>query len=385
MPPSMQLAHSQGAGNGPPLGRLLDDLDRRSAHMAIHVRAVRFGEGVAKWPADRPLGSIEARARFDGAAFIVESATTDHARGAVVAETLAFDGRRTYSRGNHSPGWLLVSRSAPMPANLEHLGFADQSGRSLIDGMAGGESLVDLLGAAAEIDRAMVDGATRVTFVRRDGDGAPMPHERFELVVERAPRSAEDGDPDDPTGTARFSEFVETSFSGEPSDSAIETQRRVRRAVRWGDFDGVWLPAESEHRLEQRQPNGRLMSTRVEVSVIEARRVDPDEVRAAIASFAAPRPGETVFETDLRLQFRIGETRFTLAGAHYEAEAPLLEIPDGGAAQLIAGARRLDGGAETPGWGGALEGPVPGDTIRWLQLAIGAAFVGLGVVIWRRG
>lgn len=374
---------------GPPLARLLDGLDPRSAHLAMRIRAARFGDGLATWPADRPLSSIDATARFDGDAFIIESTTTDHTRGDLaVTETLAFDGHRAFSRADHSPGWLLVSHSAPLPAEMQHLGFLDQSGRWLVDNLADGASLSSALASGMEIGRTFDGGAVHVTFVRTDAEGAALPRERFELTIEPDPMHAVEVDVSGATATprrVRIGNLAATSFSVEGGAVASETRRQQMHATRWDDFDGISLPASSEHRLEQWQPNGRVQSSRVDFRVIDAHLADPADVRREIAAFAEPRVGETVFETDLRLQFRVGERRFTLAGARYEAAMPLQTIPVESVVDLVAAARRVDGGTR---WSSAPRREPDldrtGDLRRWIQLGFGAAFVAVGVWIWRR-
>lgn len=372
----------------PALAHLLDGLDPRSRDLALRVQTERFGGGLPNWPGDRPFHSVVATARFAGDAFIIESVTTDLTRGnATTAETIAFDGERSFSRAQHSEGWLLVSRLAPLSPDLQHLGFIDQSGRGMGFLAADRRWLAEDLARAIELERSVRDGVLHVAYTFPQPDGTASRRGRFEIAMEHAPpptggvadAAAAQGD--------RMVAFGDQSFSVEPGEAPVETRRGGMRALRWESFDGVALPVECEYRVEHRQPGGHVASNRVSFRILEARRSSPEEVHAAIDAFAQPRAGETVFETDLRLQYRVGERRFLLEGVHYEAESPLVEIPGGTVPEILSKARRLDGGWREVDAEGAAPAPPSSavhDGIRWLQFALGAGFIVLGLVIWRR-
>ena len=362
-----------------PLPRLLDGLDPRTRDILMEIEVVRYGRGIPGWPDDKPFSRLRSTARFAGEAFFVQHEIEDLSiQRPPQHETIAFDGHRTYVRGEHTPGWLITSRRFILPPDLRQLGFVGQTGLGLGWLAAEGRDLQDDLADAVEIDRRTEDGRLHVAFAFRRADGRPLDRGQFEMVLDRR------------DGFTRLLAVGDRSTEPRPDGSMAVVRRSGIRAVAWETTpDGLHLPRESEYLMEQTPLAGSSISSRSTLTLHEARTASAEETLELIRAFARPRPGETVFDTDLRLQFKTGETRFLLEGASYEAVTPLTDVPGDTVQEILRQARRLDGGwresGAVPG-GGASPAPLNpvDDTLRWILLSFGAACIVAGLVIWRR-
>lgn len=384
-----------------PLAELLEGLDPRVQDIMLRVEVVRFGRGIPGWPDDKPFSKTVATAKFAGARFIIDYTVEDYSvRRPPLGETVAFDGRRSFVRGAHSPNWFIVGRSFRLSPDLQQLGFVDQSGRGLGWLAVEEQELADDLARAIELARreeggrlsvryAFAPPATSATLatpsasdVRQDERGELVPRGDFELVVDRV------GIP--PAERTRMLALGDRSTELGADGTPFVVRRSGIRALAWQTTsEGLELPFECEYVVEHTPRAGAARSNRSQITILEATLAPREETLAAIEAFSRPRRNETVFDTDLRLQFRVGERRFLLEGALYEANSPLESVPGETGPEILRQARRLDGGVRELGPSPAFGAPpqpmnAVGDSVRWFQVILGALFIGAGLVIWRR-